>query len=195
MTPTHEAPACAPPDFSPRQPHIVLPPGACDCHAHLLGPASLHAYAPERVYTPPDCLRSDYQAMLAALGLSRAVLVQPSVYGRDNSVMLQALNELQAQGQGQDWRAVAVVNPQIDEACLAHMHALGVRGVRVNVVDVQPGAAAIDLRSLHGLAERIAPLGWHLSASSGEFVGAALAQEACLAWFSTHRNLAKPAAG
>ncbi len=162
MTATSAAPACAAPDFSPRQPQIVLPPGACDCHAHLLGPAALHAYAPERAYTPPDCLRSDFLAMLAALGVTRAVLVQPSVYGRDNSVLLQALVELQHQGQAAHWRAVAVVDPQIDDSSLAQMHALGVRGVRVNVVDVQPGAPALDLRTLHGLAERIAPMGWHM---------------------------------
>jgi 2-pyrone-4,6-dicarboxylate lactonase len=160
MSATPDAPACTPPDFQPRRPLLQLPAGACDCHAHILGPAARHAYSPERVYTPPDCLLSDYQVMLNTVGIERAVLVQPSVYGRDNSVMLQALQSLQAQGKA--WRGVAVVDPLIDNAALAALHSAGVRGVRVNVVDVKPGAAAIKLDSLRGLAERIAPLGWHM---------------------------------
>ncbi len=160
MLATPEAPACAPPDFSPKPPQLSLPPGACDCHAHILGPAAQHAYAPERVYTPPDCLNSHYQAMLDALGVQRAVLVQPSVYASDNTVMLQALRD--GQTAGKNWRGVAVVNPSIDDVTLASMHALGVRGVRVNVVDVKRGAGVLQLGSLRGLAERIAPLGWHM---------------------------------
>ncbi|HEY6864573.1 MAG TPA: amidohydrolase family protein [Burkholderiales bacterium] len=151
-------PNCAPPDFRPRRPRIALPEGACDCHAHILGPARAHPYAPQRVYTPPDCLLPDYERMLAALGLERAVLVQPSVYARDNTVLLEAL----ARGGGR-YRGVAVVSPEIQDAELEQLDAQGVRGVRVNVVDVpgrRPGA--LPLEELRTLARRVAPLGWHL---------------------------------
>ena len=131
MTETGDAPPCAPPDFAPRKPRLAFAPLACDCHAHILGPASLHAYSPERVYTPPDCLAADYRAMLATLGVERAVLVQPSVYGADNTVMLQALREA-----GPAFRAVAVVDWSVGDEALDSLHAAGVRGVRVNVVDV-----------------------------------------------------------
>src|SRR3954470_6185858 len=76
-----EAPRCAPPDFQPRRPRLAPTAGACDCHAHILGPARVYPYSPARLYTPPDCLLPDYERMLDALGLARAVLVQPSVYG------------------------------------------------------------------------------------------------------------------
>lgn len=151
-------PGCAPPDFRPRRPRIALPRGACDCHAHILGPARVHPYAPQRVYTPPDCLLPDYERMLAALGLERAVLVQPSVYARDNTVLLEAL----ARGGGR-YRGVAVVDREITDAELARLDAHGVRGVRVNVVDVpgrRPGG--LPLEELRALARRVAPLGWHL---------------------------------
>jgi 2-pyrone-4,6-dicarboxylate lactonase len=153
-----DAPVCVPPDFSPRRPRVAPPAGACDCHAHILGPARVYPYAPGRVYTPPDCLLPDYENMLAALGLERAVLVQPSVYGQDNAALVDALER----GAGR-YRGVAVVEAGVADLELARLHACGVRGVRVNIVDVpgrEPGA--LPLGRLRALAGRVAPLGWHL---------------------------------
>jgi len=152
-----QAPPCAAPDFAPRQPQLKVPAGSCDCHAHILGPAARFPYSDERVYTPPDCLLADYRAMLTALGLARAVLVQPSVYGSDNRVLLNALDAMQGA-----WRGVAVVEPDVSASALQEIHAAGVRGVRVNVVDVQSNKGVLPLKQLRGLAERIAPLGWHM---------------------------------
>ena len=151
------APPCAPPDFLPKKPAIELPKGATDCHAHILGPSSQFAYSPERIYTPPDCSLPSYRDMLNTLGVARAVLVQPSVYGTDNAVLLRALGE-----GGSAFRGVAVVDWSIDDAALHAMQTAGVRGVRVNVVDVQPGKNAFPLEQLTTLARRVAPLGWHM---------------------------------
>jgi 2-pyrone-4,6-dicarboxylate lactonase len=152
------APFCAPPDSRPRRPRLRVPPLACGCHAHILGPAHRYPYSPRRVYTPPDCLLPDYERVLGALGLERAVLVQPSVYGEDNAALLEALER----GGGR-FRGVAVVAGDVADAELQRLHARGVRGVRANVVDV-PGRTpgALPLRELEALARRIAPLGWHL---------------------------------
>jgi len=157
MTAGQGAPPCAPPDFAPRRPRTGFPAPACDCHAHILGPASRFAYSPDRVYTPPDCLLPDYRAMLAALGVERAVLVQPSVYGMDNTVMLDALRE-----GGAAFRGVAVVDWDIADREIESLHALGVRGVRVNVVDVKEGGGVLPMERLRGLARRIASRGWHV---------------------------------
>ncbi len=156
--PANEAPPCAPPDVNPRRPRLVLPSGACDCHAHIFGPRSRYPLTPDRLYTPPDCLLSAYVHMLETLGVGRAVLVQPSAYGTDNALLLDALEEA-----GPRLRGVAVVDPQIGERPLRALHEAGVRGVRVNVVDVKdrkPGTLPLD--ALRPLAQRIAPLGWHL---------------------------------
>ncbi len=134
-----------------------MPPFACDCHAHILGPIAQYAYAPERVYTPPDCLLPQYGHMLAKLGVTRAVLVQPSVYGSDNTVLLAALRSA-----GASVRGVAVVDAHVGADELASMHAAGVRGVRVNIVDVRDKTAGLPLGLLRALAARIAPLGWHM---------------------------------
>jgi 2-pyrone-4,6-dicarboxylate lactonase len=152
------APTCAPPDVKPRKPKLTLSPLACDSHAHILGPAARYAYSPARVYTPPDCLLPDYQQMLKTLGVERAVLVQPSVYGTDNTAMLDAMKVA-----GNRFRGVAVVNDDISEAELRKLHDAGVRGVRVNIVDVKdrkPGTLPLD--SLKRLAQRVRPLGWHM---------------------------------
>src|SRR6202040_3169266 len=102
------APLCMAADAQPRAPGTALPSGACDCHAHICGPAAIHPYAPERIYTPPDATIESYRHLLAILGVERAVLIQPSVYGTDNSAMLAALR---AAGKG--FRGVAVVEPAI----------------------------------------------------------------------------------
>lgn len=158
---TSSAPPCAAPDFNPRKPKIVIPKLACDTHAHILGPIAEFAYSPARVYTPPDCLLDDYRAMLNALGVERAVLVQPSVYGSDNTVMLNAMR--MANTAGNTFRGVAVVDDNIADGELARLHAAGVRGVRVNIVDVKdrkPGS--LPMAELTALAKRIAPMGWHM---------------------------------
>jgi len=153
-----EAPECAGPDFNPRSPKRGLPRRACDTHAHIMGPKASFAYSPARIYTPPDCLLSDYLHMLDTLGVERAVLVQPSVYGTDNTVMLEAMKT--ASGR---LRGVAVVEEDISETDLKALNDAGVRGVRVNIVDVKerkPGT--LPMAALTRLALRIAPLGWHM---------------------------------
>ena len=155
---TTGAPPCAPPDFNPRKPNLTLPRLACDTHAHIFGPIARYAYAPARVYTPPDCLLDDYQKMLTTLSVERAVLVQPSVYGADNTVMLAAMRAA-----GSAFRGVAVVEGDIADAELTKLDAAGVRGVRVNIVDVEdrkPGT--LPMAELTAMAKRIAPMGWHM---------------------------------
>ncbi len=153
-----EAPVCANPDYNPRQPRLRVPPRSCDTHAHIMGPASRYPYSPERIYTPPDCLLPDYLHMLDTLGVERAVLVQPSVYGTDNTAMLDALKAA-----GGRLRGVAVVAEDVSDSELQELNAAGVRGVRVNIVDVKdrkPGT--LPMPALKALARRIAPLGWHM---------------------------------
>jgi predicted TIM-barrel fold metal-dependent hydrolase len=154
-TPNPQAPLCAGPDPAPRQPCLTLPPSSCDCHAHICD--GRYPYWSGRVYTPPDCLLPDYRRMLATLGVERAVLVQPSVYGVDNAALLNAL-----QAGGGAFRGVAVVEETIDAATLERMHAAGIRGVRCNIVDIAEDKGKLPLALLERLAAKIRPLGWHV---------------------------------
>ena len=158
MSSKTEPPSCAPHDPHPHKPHISLPAGATDSHAHICGPKAKYAYFPERIYTPPDALLTDYQHMLATLGLQRAVLVQPSVYGTDNSAMLDAMKAA-----GGSFRGVAVVPDDVPEKELKRLHEAGVRGVRVNIVDVKNRkAGTLPLEALTKLARKVKPFGWHM---------------------------------
>ncbi len=147
------APWCAGADPATRPPGFVMPPLACDSHAHICGPMALYLYAEERIYTPPDALLPDYRRMLDVLGVQRAVLVQPSVYGTDNTVMLQALVAA-----GPTMRGVAVVDPGISDAALRDMHAAGVRGLRFNAVDRRGARNVVPMDQIVPLARRIEPL-------------------------------------
>jgi len=81
----------AAPDPNPVKPKFMPPPGTCDAHCHVFGPAARFPYAPERRYTPPDAPKERLRALHEHLGISRAVLVQASCHGTDNRAMLDAL--------------------------------------------------------------------------------------------------------
>lgn len=143
------------PDPHPVKPAYVLPPGACDAHCHVFGPAAKFPYAPNRSYTPPDAPKEALFALHKFLGFSRAVLVQASCHGNDNSAMLDAIA-----ASNNTLRGVAMVNGEVTDAELERLHAGGVRGTRFNFVAHLGGAP--DLKVVESVAARIAPLGWHL---------------------------------
>jgi len=152
-TTTHTEPTIPGPDPSTKKPKLILPPGSCDCHAHVFGPQSRYPYNPKRRYTPPDALPANYVKMLHTLGVERGVLVQPSVYMTDNTALLDALKETDF-----PLRGVAAVGENVTDAEFERMNALGVRGLRLNLRFESGATGAIAPK----LAQRVAPLGWHL---------------------------------
>jgi len=144
---------CLAPDPKPRPPRFSMPPHACDCHAHVLGPPDKYPYVANRSYTPPTALLEDYQALHRVLGIERAVIVQPSVHGTDNAVTLDGIA-----GYGPNARGVAVVDSDISDSELQRLHDGGIRGVRLNLLF----GGGVGLPALEPLAQRIAPMGWHV---------------------------------
>ena len=65
--------------------------GAWDCHAHIFGPYATYPLAAERNYTPSEAVLEDYLALLTRLGFAHGVLVHPSAYGDDHSLLLATL--------------------------------------------------------------------------------------------------------
>jgi predicted TIM-barrel fold metal-dependent hydrolase len=135
----------------------VFPPVATDCHAHVFGSQERYPILPATHFVPHETPWPDYRDMLRSIGCSRAVLVQPSVYGTDNSAIEHAL--VQAPGDGFQLRAIAVVSPGIADAELDRLHSLGFRGIRINTAS---GTKGLKLQDAIPLANRIARLGWHL---------------------------------
>ncbi|CAN7698488.1 amidohydrolase family protein [Pseudorhodoferax sp. LjRoot39] len=135
-----------------------LPAGACDCHTHVFLDPRAYPWSPARRYTPPPAPIEALVAWHDALGIARVVVVQPSVYAADNAATLQALRVLGPERA----RGVAVLDATATDADLQAMHALGVRGVRVNLEIDRASDAAEATAQLRETAARVAPLGWHV---------------------------------
>jgi 2-pyrone-4,6-dicarboxylate lactonase len=150
-------PLAAPHDPNPRRPKFPVPAHACDTHAHVFGPGNSYPFIPNGLYTPADALLGDFRHMLKTLGIERAVLVQPSIYGTNNDCMLEALKH-----DTKRLRGIAVIPFDTDPRSLELLHARGVRGVRCNIVDLKTGAGQLPLEPLRALAKRIKPFGWHV---------------------------------
>ncbi|MCZ6604002.1 MAG: amidohydrolase family protein [Alphaproteobacteria bacterium] len=151
-----DIPGCPPPDPEPRPPKFGVPPGACDCHAHLFGPPAKYPYSPKRGYTPPDALLADFVRVQATLGLDRCVLTQPSVYATDNGALMDGLGLL-----GDRARGVAAVGADVTDAELERLHGGGVRGIRVNLVD-RGGMPFDGIADVYRMGARIKDMGWHI---------------------------------
>lgn len=151
MHPILRAPPEVPFSNGTAPPRAVLPANACDCHVHVYD--ARFPAAPDARLLPPDASPDDYRLLQRRIGTARAVLVTPSTYGSDNRCMLAGLAAL-----GDTARGVAVVEETVSDTELQALHALGVRGIRFNLsLGARPPA-----ESLRPLAERIAPLGWHV---------------------------------
>ena len=129
--------------------------GAWDCHTHIYGPWDSHPLPDNAAYQPPPAPFSVLQALHARLGITHGVLVQAACYGTDHSALLEAI----ANSAGA-YRGVALITDASRTEDLQRLHEGGVRGVRFNLMGHLPGER--DPYRLRQLAERIAPLGWHV---------------------------------
>lgn len=124
----------------------------------------------DRHYTPGPAPLEALRRHMAALGLQRAVIVQPSVYGTDDRCLLDALDRLEGTGRG-----VAVPPDDVSPSELRRMHARGVRGVRINLESSGSQDVAVLEAMLARWSGRIADLGWHVQLYAASDVVAALA--------------------
>jgi predicted TIM-barrel fold metal-dependent hydrolase len=138
-------------------PGFAVPPMACDCHMHIFGDPARYPPAAWRAYDPIEMPLTRYNAEAARMGFGRVVFVQPSAYGTDNACMLDSLRARPA-----DSRGVAVIDAATTDAALAEMAALGVRGVRLNLVSNGEPDGPAAIAQLQATAARVAPLGWHV---------------------------------
>ena len=131
----------------------VLEASGWDCHVHVFDSA-----APVRAghYVPAHRPLREIEHQARQQGVGHLVLVQPSVYGSDNSVMLRALEEGQCRHRG-----IAVVDPAIEDEQLDRLHRAGVRGVRFNLVS--PAGHSGDVEDdLLRLSPPLRDRGWHV---------------------------------
>jgi 2-pyrone-4,6-dicarboxylate lactonase len=148
---------CLPPDRNPRRPTLALPKGAIDTHVHVFAPP--YKLSPHRGYNPPPSTLADLKHLHATLRLDRVVFTQPSVYGVDNSAILDGMAALNAESANRA-RAVAAITMDIRDDELEALDVRGVRGVRLNTDN--KGGMPIATAEIPDLAARIAPLRWHI---------------------------------
>jgi predicted TIM-barrel fold metal-dependent hydrolase len=136
-----------------------IPPGACDCHTHVFGDPAVFPFATDRVYTPPSASVEELLELQQELRLDRVVVVQPSVYGTDNSCTVDAVRRMGARARG-----VAVIDKGTSRAALEEMASAGIRGVRLNLETNTAGRFEPDAATalLDTTAEQIRGLGWHV---------------------------------
>jgi D-galactarolactone isomerase len=140
---SHDTPVSAP--------RLPTPPGACDTHLHIYEPGyDMRASASHP--SQPGTL-AHYRDIQKRLGLARAVIVQPSAYGTDNTCTLEAMAKL-----GRDAaRGVAIVDPAAPDSELERLTRLGIRGVRYHM-----RGGVLTWETMPAMAARVAAFGWHV---------------------------------
>lgn len=136
-------------------PRFPLPPHSCDTHFHVFEPGFAHV--PEPLYTFPDGTIEQYLALTDWLGLQRMVLVQPTYYGTDNSLLIETLRRI-----GPRCRAVARIETDATEQELDGYHEAGVRGIRLDLFARSSWPTADIIAYIRQMAARARPRGWHL---------------------------------
>jgi len=144
-------PVCAP--YLTKAASLRPPPNAVDTHFHVFAAPARYPFTPGRSYTPPEAPLEAYLRLQDTLGLAYGVLVQPSVYGADNRLLLDILRS-----HGDRFRGIAVIDPQTSDRDLEALDAAGVRGVRMNLLF----RGGMGIEDAEHVAPRIGALGWHL---------------------------------
>jgi predicted TIM-barrel fold metal-dependent hydrolase len=156
-------------------PSLPLPTRTYDSHMHIVSPDTTgYPLSPSTTYTPAPHTLEDMTTFYNALTPSSAssapsdprqtihpVFIQPSPYGTDNSLLVAALETLNSEPPALA-RGIVVIDPKSppSTSTLQEWHALGVRGVRINLVSVGRKLSPAELEAeLMAYADIIRPLG------------------------------------
>jgi predicted TIM-barrel fold metal-dependent hydrolase len=135
----------------------------CDSHVHIIGPTALYPQHPARAYLAGVAELGTLRRLGKARDISRFVIVQPSFYGSDNTLLLEGLDALGDLGRG----VVVVDADHSDEVLLAEWAKRGVRGLRLNLYsalgtpkpfDSEFAAMVRIARAMNWQVEVIAPI-------------------------------------
>ena len=129
----------------------------CDCHVHVVGPAATYRQVPTR-YIAALAPLARLRDAAAARGIDRFVIVQPSFYGTDNTVLLESLDALDDRGRG-----VVVVDPvQPELPDFGGGAARRVRGLRLNLYSPTGSRERPMAAAFADMAKAAAAMSWHV---------------------------------
>ncbi|KAL2837139.1 hypothetical protein BJX68DRAFT_259678 [Aspergillus pseudodeflectus] len=128
---------------------LTVPKHAWDSHIHIIEPDKF-PLEPNRDYTPKTASRQQAAAFESSIGVEHAVVVLPSVYGSNNTILLDALRYFNG-----SYRGVCVLDDTLaetDNKTLQTFHDAGVRGIRLNYgnsgTDAEITAAVIQAAAI-----------------------------------------------
>ncbi len=125
-----------------------------DTHAHVFTtglPLAEHCrYVPEYDATP-----AQYLAQLDRHHIDKAILIQPSFLGTDNSYMLEAIRQSPDRLYG-----VAVIDPYTPLCAMETLKQQGIIGVRLNLIGQELPDLTMPVWQQH--LRHINALGWHI---------------------------------
>ena len=137
------------------RPTFPMPARACDTHFHVFEPGYSAVGNPQ--YTFPDGTLEQYEALADALGFDRMVLVQPTYYGEDNALTLDALARL-----GDRARGVVRVHDDVAHDVLDDYDVRGVRAIRLDLFARKDWPLEDLYAYVTAMARLAQPRGWHL---------------------------------
>jgi predicted TIM-barrel fold metal-dependent hydrolase len=158
-----------PPSQPATRVNFPVPAGACDCHTHCFPDPGKFPFTAGRVYTPEPAPPEAMAALHKTLGIQRVVVVQPSVYGTDNSATLYAVK-----ARGADARGVAVIDDKTPESDLDAMGRVGICGIRLNLLTAGVTDPAIGRERLRTASARLAKRNWHVQINTSPRMVAAI---------------------
>jgi len=141
------------PDPHPKKPKLKAPPGACDTHIHLFGPAAKYPFAPDSPYIAQDAVPETFFGLQDKLGMSTAVVVSPGGYGRNYSLLADVLAKYPDR-----FRGIALLRDDTPSSEIARLTRLGVRGMRM--MSHKRGQHVPNYSK--EIAARVHEHGWHI---------------------------------
>jgi predicted TIM-barrel fold metal-dependent hydrolase len=130
----------------------------CDSHVHIVGSLERYPQLPSRTYLAGPASLENLRQLATPRDISRFVIVQPSFYGTDNTLLLETLDILGARGRG-----VVVVEPDaISGETLADYAASGVRGLRINLYSILGTEERRLDREFAACVEIARMMDWHI---------------------------------
>jgi 2-pyrone-4,6-dicarboxylate lactonase len=136
-------------------PRFQVPPESCDTHFHVFEPG--YAHVRDRLYSFPDGTLQQYLRLTERLGIERMVLVQPTYYGTDNSLVVDVLKKV-----GSRCRGVVRIEEDTPDTELDFYHQLGVRAIRLDLFARASWPTDDLIAYVRRMADRARPRGWHL---------------------------------
>jgi predicted TIM-barrel fold metal-dependent hydrolase len=137
--------------------NFAVPSGACDCHTHIFGDPQRFPWFGGRTYTPESASVAEMRSLHRALHIDRVVIVNPSVYGTDNSCTLDAMKQL-----GPGSRGIAVIDDKTPAGQLEAMEHAGVRGIRLNFENFGQTNPDVARKAFQFAVQRLAGRKWHI---------------------------------